>query len=89
MTSGDGHLHTSELARWDQAYPDSRDTDTTPAEALAGLIVAGVRAAVVAPESEPRKWFAWPSYWRPTLIDDLIRKGRLRQVEAHLAIGLP
>ena len=28
--SGDGHLHTSELARWDQAYPDSRDTDTTP-----------------------------------------------------------
>ncbi|MGH3393107.1 MAG: hypothetical protein ACRDPO_00305 [Streptosporangiaceae bacterium] len=87
VTAGEGHLHTSELFRWDQAYPDSRDTDTTPARALADLVVAGVRAAVVVPESEPRKWFAWPSYWHPALMDDLIREGRLRQVEGFICAG--
>src|SRR6478672_3023830 len=39
------HRHTSELARWDQRFPE-------PAEGggLAQLVVAAVRAAVVAPE---------------------------------------
>ena len=87
VTAGEGHPHSSELARWDQAYPDSRDTDTTPGQALADLIVAGVRAAVVAPESEPRKWFAWPQYWRPALIIDLVREERLRRVEGHITAG--
>ena len=89
VTAGEGHLHTSELFRWDQAYRDSRDSGTTPTQAMADLVVAGVRAAVVAPESEPRKWFAWPQYWYSTLIDDLIRAGRLRRVDAHIASGLP
>jgi hypothetical protein len=84
VASGEGHLHTSELARWDQAYPDSRDSGTTPGQALADLVVAGVRAAVVAPESEPRKWFAWPWYWHPALVDDLVRSGRLRRVGAWI-----
>ena len=87
VTSGDGHLHTSELARWDQAYPGSRDTDITPAQAVADLIVTGIRAAVVAPESEPRKWFAWPQYWSPALIVDLVREERLRRVEGHITAG--
>lgn len=87
VASGEGHLHTSELARWDQAYPDSRDSGTTPAQALAGLVVAGVRAAVVAAESEPRKWFAWPWYWHPALIDDLVRSGRLRLIDGHISAG--
>ena len=84
VTAGEGHLHTSELFRWDQAYPESRDSGTSPAHALADLVVAAVRAAVVAPESEPRKWFAWPQYWHSTLIDDLVRDDRLRRVEGHI-----
>jgi hypothetical protein len=87
VTAGEGHLHTSELTRWDQAYPGSRDTDTTPAEALGDLVVAGVRAAVVVPAAEPRKWFGWPWYWQPALIGDLVRTGRLRRVDGHLAAG--
>lgn len=87
VTAGEGHLHTSELTRWDQAYAASRDTETTPAQALADLVVAGIRAAVVVSEAEPRKWFAWPWYWHPALIPDLVRAGRLRRVNGHLAAG--
>ena len=87
VTAGEGHLHTSELTRWDQAYQASRETGTTPAAALAGLVVAGVRAAVVVPEAEPRKWFSWPQYWHPALIDDLVAGGRLRRVDGYIAAG--
>ena len=55
-----------------------------PAEAFAALIVAAVRAAVLAPEPELRRWFSWPWYWRDTLIDDLIRAGRLRRIDGHI-----
>jgi hypothetical protein len=83
---GDGHRHDSELSRWDQAYlgpPDGSPAD--PAAAFADLIVAAVRAAVLAPEAEPRRWFSWPWYWTDTLIDDLVRAGRLRRVGGHVA----
>ena len=48
----DPHRHTSELARWDQRFPE-------PVEdaGLAKLLVAAVRAAVVAPERELSRWF--------------------------------
>ncbi len=48
------HEHTSELARWDQVRPE-------PASGggLDELAVAGVRAAVVAPEREVATWFSW------------------------------
>jgi hypothetical protein len=55
-----------------------------PAEAFAALTVAAVRAAVLAPEPELRRWFSWPWYWRDTLIDDLIRAGRLRRLDGHI-----
>ena len=71
VTAGEGHLHSSELVRWDQAY---RGTGGT----------AGVRAAVVAPEPELRRWFSWQWYWTDTLVDDLIRQGRLRRVGDHV-----
>ena len=92
---GDGHRHDSELSRWDQAYhgPPAATTVTTvtaatsdPAEAFADLLVAAVRAAVVAPEPELRRWFSWPWYWTDTLIDDLIRAGRLRRLDANIAV---
>ena len=60
-----------------------------PAAALGDLLVAAVRAAVVAPEAELRGWFSWQWYWTDTLPDDLVRSGRLRRVGGHLAAALP
>jgi hypothetical protein len=83
---GEGHTHSSELARWDQAYQGDRDAPhADPGTALADLVVAGVRASVVVQEAETRRWFSWQWYWADTLIADLIRAGRLRRVDAHLA----
>jgi hypothetical protein len=84
VTAGPGEQHTSVLARWDQAYPGGGGTAADPARALPDLVVAGVRAAVVAPEAEPRRWFSWLWYWTGTLIDDLVRDGRLRRVDGYL-----
>jgi hypothetical protein len=58
-----------------------------PAEAFADLLVTAVRAAVVAPEPELRRWFSWPWYGTATLVDDLIRAGRLRRLDAHIAVA--
>jgi len=82
VTAGAGEQHASVLARWDQAYPAGGSAG--PGPALKELVVAGVRAAVVAPEAEIRRWFSWQWYWSGTLIDDLVRAGRLRRVDGHL-----
>jgi hypothetical protein len=52
--------------------------------ALGDLLVAAVRAAVVAPEAELRRWFSWTWYWTDSLVGDLVRSGRLRRVDGHL-----
>ena len=85
VTAGKGHLHSSELIRWDQAHPVPGTSRTDPHQALAGLIAAAVRAAVVAPEREVRRWFSWQWYWTDGLIDDLVGDGRLRRVDGHVA----
>ena len=51
-----GHRHTGELRRWDQAFPEPPDD----AGGLEELVVVAVRAAVVVPEREVRRWFSWP-----------------------------
>jgi hypothetical protein len=79
MTAGEGHAHSAELARWDQVFPGG-GADADPARALGELVVAGVRAAVVAPERELRRWYSWPWYWTDALVGDLVRDGRLRRV---------
>jgi hypothetical protein len=86
---GDGHRHDSELSRWDQAYQGPPAASSDPAEALAELVVAGVRAAVVAPEPELRRWFSWPWYWADTLVDDLVRAGRLRRLDGCITVASP
>jgi hypothetical protein len=65
--------NTSELSRWDQVFPEPT------AGGLGDLIVAGVRAAVVAPEDEAVGWFSWraPS----ALLDDLVDDGALVRPE--------
>jgi hypothetical protein len=69
----DPHRHTSELARWDQRFPE-------PAEGggLAELVVAAVRAAVVAPKHELSRWFPW---WEDDLVERLVGDGRLTRPE--------
>jgi hypothetical protein len=85
--SGGSHRQDSELSRWDQAYHVPPAATSDPAEAFADLLVAAVRAAVVAPEPELRRWFSWTWYWTDTLVDDLIRSGRLRRFDAHIAVA--
>jgi hypothetical protein len=85
VTAGEGHLHSSELIRWDQAHPVPSASLTDPRQALAGMIAVAVRAAVVAPERELRRWFSWQWYWTDGLIDGLLRDGRLRRVDGHVA----
>lgn len=90
LTAGDeGHQHSSELMRWDQAYPGTGEPgpEPEPERALADLLDAGVRAAVVAPEAELRRWFSWSWYWSGGLVDDLVREGRLRRIDGHVAAG--
>jgi hypothetical protein len=56
VTAGEGHQHSSELIRWDQAHPAPGASHAGPHQALADLIAAAVHAAVVAPERELRRW---------------------------------
>ena len=69
----DPHRHTSELARWDQRFPEPSEDG-----GLAELVVAAVRAAVVAPERELSRWFAW---WEDGLVVRLVSDGRLARPE--------
>lgn len=76
-SSSGSHVHTSQLARWDQVYPDAvgGEVDLKP------LVVAGVRAAVVAQDRELPRWFSWSWYWQKGLIDELVDEGRLARPE--------
>ena len=76
-----GHSHTAEVARWDQVVEPSSGS----AE-LDGLVVAGVRAAVVVPENEPRRWFSWTWRWDDGLVDRLVDESRLARVDGHLFV---
>jgi hypothetical protein len=83
---GERHAHATELSRWDQAYPGGPGAaPADPVGALGAVLAAAVRAAVVTPEAEVRRWFSWQWYWTDTLVEDLVRSGRLRRVDGHLA----
>ncbi len=69
--SGEGHLHRSELARWDQAYPAP---PPGPADIVA-LMGAALRAAVLAPEKELASWFTWRWLLPGDLAGQLIDRG--------------
>jgi len=87
VTAGEGQPHSSELARWDQVYlgpGGSGGSGAEPGEALRELVAAGVRASVVAPERELRRWFSWLWYWTDSIIDDLVRDGRARRLDGHI-----
>jgi hypothetical protein len=76
-----GHTHTSELLRYDQAYPDPAGNGG----GLDDLVVAGVHAAVVAPEREiTRKWFSWRWLFEDDFVERLVSEGRLERPEPGL-----
>ncbi len=85
VTAGQGHAHSSELVRWDDVYAGPGDGNVR--QAFQELLLAGVRAAVVAPQRELKRWFSWQWYWDDTLVEDLVRDGRLRRVDGHVAAG--
>ncbi len=84
VTGGEGQPHSSELARWDQAYRGPGGTDADPGAALRDLVAAGVRACVAAPEGELRRWFSWLWYWSDSIVDDLVADGRARRLDGHV-----
>jgi hypothetical protein len=69
----DPHRHTSLLSRWDQLFPEP-----SAGGGLDELVVRAVRSAVVAPEAEVPRWFAW---WEDELVDRLAEDGRLVRPE--------
>ena len=89
VTAGQGHAHSSELARWDQVFSGARDVGVHLHHSLQELLVASVRAAVLAPERELKRWFSWQWYWDEALVEGLVRDGRLRRVDDHVCLGDP
>jgi hypothetical protein len=87
VTAGSGHTHASELARWDQVHPGPGDVGVHLPHAFQELLAAGLRAAVVAPENELKRWFSWAWYWDDSLVEDLVRTGRLRRVDGHVTFA--
>jgi hypothetical protein len=72
-----GHAHTTELVRYDQAYPEPRGVG-----GIEELVIAAVRAAVVAPEPEiVRKWFSWRWLFEDRLVEGLVSEGRLERID--------
>jgi hypothetical protein len=65
------------LERWDQAFPEPPGGRGGPEE----LLVAAVHAAVVAPEREVGRWFAWRRLFPAGLVESLIADGRLERPE--------
>jgi hypothetical protein len=72
----------TELVRWDHLYPEA-----SAGGGLDELVAAGVRAAVVCPEGEPRRWFSWTWLWETDLVGRLVEEGRLvRREPGWLAV---
>lgn len=69
--SGDGHLHRSELARWDQAYP----VPAAGPQDIVAVMGAALRAAVLAPERDLVRWFSWRWLLPDDLPEQLIDRG--------------
>jgi hypothetical protein len=81
VPAGDGHV----LCRYDQLVPDPLVTGRDPFEEL---VVAGVHAAVLAPERELLRWFRRPCHARTGLVDRLVSDGRLVGINGGLvALG--
>ncbi len=79
----DGEVEGFEYLRWDQLFTGA----TTNSEELDDLVVAAVRAAVVATEREVPRWFPWRWRLEPSLLDRLLSEGRLARPEPGWLAG--
>jgi len=68
---------TTTLYRWDQLYPQPAGGEPD----LGPLVVAAIRAAIVVPEGEARRWFSWRWRWDEELVDRLVEDGELIRPE--------
>jgi hypothetical protein len=71
----EGTVEGYEYVRWDDVFEE-------PAPGPVGieeLVVAGVRAAVLATEREVPRWFAWRWRTDEELIERLVSEGRLER----------
>jgi len=66
------------MRRWDQVVPRSAASD----DPLGDVVVAGVRAAVITPESNVASWFSWTI--PPGAVDRLVDTGRLMRTASGL-----
>ncbi len=80
---GGGELRATELERWDQVFPERSERGE-----LRELVVAAIRACVVAREDEVPRWFSWVWLWRDELLDELVEERRLcRPAPGWLALA--
>jgi hypothetical protein len=73
----DGEVAGFEYIRWDQLFPVAACGDGS----LDSLVAAAVHAAVVSPEKEVPRWFAWRWRFDSDLLDRLVSEGRLERPE--------
>jgi hypothetical protein len=76
--TGDGHLHRTELARWDHAYPEPSGA----ALDIVALIGAALRAAVLARDNDLVRWFSWRWLLPADLADQLLERGLATRPDA-------
>ena len=70
------------MRRWDAVIRNHASSS----DPIADIVLAGMRAAVIAPESDVRSWFSWPV--PSATIDRLVDEGRLvRPARGRLAIA--
>ena len=68
-----GDWHFAPMQRWDAVVKKRASSD----DALGDIVVAGIRAAVIAPQPDVRSWFIWPVL--TSKIDQLVDAGRLER----------
>jgi hypothetical protein len=73
----EGMVEGFEYARWDQIHTEAALGDGR----LDDLVVAAVRAAVVATEREVPRWFPWKWRFDSDLLERLVNEGRLERPE--------
>jgi hypothetical protein len=77
-----GDAHFAPMRRWDAVVKKASASD----DPIADVVIAGARAAVIAPESDVRSWFSWPV--PAATVDRLVDEGRLvRLARGRLAIA--
>lgn len=78
----DSRWYFAPVRRWDEVFPKPAPAGRPFHE----LIVAAMRAAVLAPEDDVTRWFSWPT--PRGVVDELVAEGRLIRPEPRwLAIA--